>query len=209
MTLVCFAVKEEAGAFLKLADARPGTSMVVTGMGRRNAERAVRDFLAASPADLVLTCGFAGGLDPVLAPGAVVFTTDQPELAAALQAAGAKAAKIHCADRVAVTAAEKQALRTATGADAVEMESAAIQAVCRELAIPCVTVRVISDSAGEDLPLDFNQLYRPDMSLDFGKLAWMLVKALWKIGALMKLQKRCQFAASELAKVLVKVVGGG
>ena len=45
--------------------------------------------------------------------------------------------------------------------------------------------------------------------LDFGKLAWMLVKALWKIGALMKLQKRCQFAASELAKVLVKVVGGG
>lgn len=206
MKLVCFAVKEEAPAFRKLAGPHAGVATLVTGMGRRNAEVAVRHFLARQPAELVLTCGFAGGLHPDLAPGAVVFETTDAELAARLAAAGAKPAKIFCADRVAVTVADKQALRQTTGADAVEMESAAIQAVCCELKIPCATVRVISDAAGEDLPLDFNQLYRPDLSLDGGKLAWTIARAPWKIPALMRLQKRCQFAAAKLADVLLRVI---
>jgi adenosylhomocysteine nucleosidase len=206
MKLVCFAVKEEAMAFQKLAAHRPGVAILVTGMGQKNAAAAVRDFLTVCPAELVLTCGFAGGLDPALTPGAVVFATDDEELGENLPAAGAKRAKLHCADRVAVTAADKRRLRDATGADAVEMESEAIRAVCRERALPCATVRVISDGAGEDLPLDFNQLYRPDMTLDYGKLAWAVFKAPGKIGALMKLQQRCRFAAAELAGVLLKVV---
>ena len=62
MTLVCFAVKEEAPVFRKMAAGKPGLATLVTGMGRRNAETAVRCFLASRPAELVLTCGFAGGL---------------------------------------------------------------------------------------------------------------------------------------------------
>jgi adenosylhomocysteine nucleosidase len=209
MTLVCFAVKEEAPAFRKMAGGNPGVSIVVTGMGRANAERSVREFLSRHPTDLVLTCGFAGGLNPEMAPGAVVFATADEKLAGRLSAAGAKPAKIACSSRVAVTAAEKRQLRQATGADVVEMESEAIQTVCRERGIPCATVRVISDSAAEDLPLDFNRHYRPDMSLDFGKLAWTLCKSPGKIKALMQLQKRCQFAAAELADVLAKVLPAG
>ena len=93
-----------------------------------------------------------------------------------------------------------------TGADVVEMESAAIHAVCAEKNIPCVTVRVISDTANEDLPLDFNALAKPDKSLDFGKLAWAIAKSPGKIGALMKLQKKTSFAAQQLAGVLEKII---
>jgi hypothetical protein len=67
-------------------------------------------------------------------------------------------------------------------------------------------VRVISDGAGEDLPLDFNRLCRPDMSLDFGKLLWMIAQSPGKIPGLIKLQKRCRFAAEQLAGVLAKVL---
>jgi adenosylhomocysteine nucleosidase len=123
-----------------------------------------------------------------------------------LIAAGAKPAKIHCADRIATTVAEKQALRAATGADAVEMESGAIAAVCAKKNIPCVTVRVISDTANEALPLDFNALAKADKSIDFGKLAWAIAKSPGKIGALMQLQKKTKFAAQQLADTLAKII---
>jgi adenosylhomocysteine nucleosidase len=156
----------------------------------------------------VLTCGFAGGLNPDLKLGDVVFEIGnrKSEIGNQLIAAGAKAAKFVCADRVATTVAEKKKLRDETGADAVEMESSAMHAVCRERGIPCVTVRVISDTAGEDLPLDFNALAKPDKNLDFGKLAWAIAKSPGKIGALMELQKKTKFAAERLAEVLIKIL---
>jgi hypothetical protein len=97
-------------------------------------------------------------------------------------------------------------LRAETGADAVEMESAAIHAVCRERGIPCATVRVISDTANEDLPLDFNALSKPDKNLDFGKLFLAIARSPGKIGALMELQRKTKFAAEQLAEVLSKLI---
>ena len=159
--LVCFAVKEEAAPFRRKLPA--GVETLVTGMGAAAAERAVQAKLAERPWSLVLTCGFAGGLNPALRPETVVFEADPDfPLRQALLDTGAVAARFHCAARVAVTAAEKTALRAATGADAVEMESAIIRRLSRERGLPSATVRVISDAAYEELPLDFNALMKPD-----------------------------------------------
>jgi adenosylhomocysteine nucleosidase len=204
--LVCFALKEEAAPFRETKAGKPGISILLTGIGRKNSENSARKFLAAHAPGLVLTCGFAGGLNPELVLGAVVFATENASLRERLAAAGAKPAKFLCANRIAATAGEKLALRQSTGADAVEMESEAIQAVCRERGIPCATVRVISDTAGDDLPLDFNELAKPDMSLDLGKLALAIAKSPGAIGGLLQLQKNCRFAAEKLAKVLAKIV---
>ena len=245
--LVCFALKEEAAPFRKTAAGKAGISILLTGIGRKNAEKSVREFLAGgasvpasrseddspdqarlartlAPPDFVLTCGFAGGLNPDLALGTVVFDlidrrgefhepqnennigdSQSSSLREKLVAAGAKPAKFFCADRIATTVAEKKKLRAETGAEAVEMESRAIQAICREHGIPCATVRVISDTAHEDLPLDFNALSKPDKNLDFGKLAWVIAKSPGKIGALLKLRKNTRFAAEQLAEVLGKI----
>ncbi len=213
--LVCFALKEEAAPFREIAAGKSGVSLRVVGVGRVNAEKSVRQFLATQSPALVLTCGFAGGLNPKLKLGDVVFepaAIHAPPsilpLPSQLLAAGAQPVKFHCADRIATTVAEKEKLRAATGADAVEMESAAIHAVCAEKKIPCVTVRVISDTAHEDLPLDFNALSKADQSLDFGKLFLALARSPGKIGSLMQLQKKTSFAARQLAKVLEKMIAG-
>jgi adenosylhomocysteine nucleosidase len=219
---------------------------LLTGIGRQNAEKSLREFLNSRSGrgdetqikeksetphvvsyepNLVLTCGFAGGLNPDLKLGDIIFEipfgssrreSAQTEIGNQLEpiyigcydkliAAGAKPAKIFCADRIAITIAEKKKLRAETGADAVEMESAAIHAVCRERGIPCATVRVISDTAHEDLPLDFNALSKPDKNLDYGKLFLAIAKSPGKIPSLMKLQKKTQFAAERLAEVLAKI----
>jgi uridine phosphorylase len=226
-TLICFALKEEAAPFRKIASGKTGITILHTGIGRQNAEKSLREFLAGgasvpasrehvstgqtrlartpAPPDLVLTCGFAGGLNPDLKLGDVVFETSDETLRAKLLGAGAKPLKFFCADRIATIVAEKKKLRAETGADAVEMESAVIHAVCHERGIPCATVRVISDTATEDLPLDFNALAKPDKNLDFGKLFLAIAKSPGKIGALIELQKKTKFAAEKLADVLAKI----
>ena len=208
---VCFALAEEAGAFQKkFGDKVP---VFLTGIGRENAEKAAREFLAAHTPSLLITCGFAGGLIGELKVGDVVFEIPSSEkndvfagIRAKLTATGAREAKIFCADRIATTAVDKKKLREETGAEAAEMESGAIQAVCGRQGIPCVTVRVISDTANEDLPLDFNQFLKEDKSMDMSKLMMAVTKAPWKMGALMELQRNTKLAAQRLADVLVKVI---
>jgi len=207
--LVCFAVKEEAGAFRKPMADNTGVSILVTGIGQDNSRSKLLERLGEFTPAFVLTCGFAGGLDPALTSGEVVFSTDNASLRARLTMAGAKPVKFYCAPRIATTVAEKAGLRCATGADAVEMESETIQKICSERRIPCATVRVISDAANENLPLDFNQLSKSDLSLDFGKLAWAIAKSPGKIPPLLRLQKNCRRAATRLAELLAKVVAPG
>src|SRR5690348_2911133 len=151
-TLICFALKEEAGGLHHGHHLRQSHQILFTGIGRANAEKAVREFLNSCRSrgnetqikkesetphvvsyepDLVLTCGFAGGLNPDLKIGDVIFelSTSNPQLSTRLLAAGAKPVTFFCADRVAITVVEKKNLRYETGADAVEMESAAIHSV--------------------------------------------------------------------------------
>ena len=209
-TLICFAVREEADN----AVSNTGAEVLITGMGRRNAEESIQRRLSAHFPALVLTCGFAGGLNPNLPGRTVVFSEDERMgLTPALSALGAVPVRFHCAGRVAITAAEKQQLWQTTGADAVEMESEVIREVCRRHQIPGATIRVISDAAQEDLPLDFNALMTSRHQINFARLAWQLAGSPAKIPRLLELRKRTAQARDKLGGVLAKLlsplVGGG
>ena len=207
-TLICFAVKEEAQAFQRLVAASSHARILLTGIGKRNAEKAIRASIAGERPSLVISSGFAGGLKPELETATVLFNTDgAPGLTAALVAAGARPASFHCADHVATTPEQKAALRKATNADAVEMESQILCAVCREYQIPAAIVRVVLDTANESLPLDFNQLMTPDQRLDPAKLSFAILKSPSKISALLRLQKQSRLAGEQLASVLSRALG--
>ena len=199
--LVCFAVKEEAAPFLRALPS--GVETLITGMGAAAAERAFTTKVAERPWRCVFTCGFAGGLNPALLPETVLCDTDGSfSLRQALLDAGAVPGSFCHHTRVLTTAVEKRQTREASRADAVEMESEVIRRLCHLRGIPSATVRVISDAADEEMPLDFNALMDADGKLNLGKLALAVLCRPQKIPALMALGKLSQSAAARLAAVL-------
>jgi adenosylhomocysteine nucleosidase len=104
-------------------------------------------------------------------------------------------------DRVAVTAAEKRDLRERTGAIAIEMESAAVAAKAREWGVPFRCIKAVSDTAAEDMPLDFN-LYR-DSAGRFSRSRIALAamrRPFTAIPALLRLDRNCRRAAEKLGE---------
>jgi len=204
--LVTFAVKEE----MKFFPGGPGIRRFITGMGRDNAERNVLDALEQIKPRLVLTCGYAGGLNPKLKSAEVIFNAEPgTDLHSRIEQVGATPVNFFCARRVAITMEEKLRLWRGTGLDAVEMESETTRELCRERDIPSATIRVISDAADEDLPLDFNTLMSPAQKIHYGKLSWALVRSPWKLAELLAFQQKTIDAAQALGAFLNKLVASG
>lgn len=201
--LVTFAVREEAKFFHR----PPGVRVLITGMGRRNAFQSLEKYFAQETPSGIITCGFAGGLNPNLDIGAIVYEMDEgaPWERALLNSKG-KLARFHCAGRVAITVNEKHKLWQVTGMDAVEMESDTIREMARRKGIPSATIRTISDTAHQNLPLDFNRLLTPDHRIDFAKLALRLVFSPRKIAELLRFQSNTIAAAQALGTFLENIL---
>lgn len=205
--LVCFAVKEESAAFNIPNSPTVTVIKQLTGMGAGNASRAIKRALKDFKPKAIISAGFAGGLKPELRRGTVVFDSeDELGISDQLSDLGAKQASFHCSKRVVITTVEKSLLRDQTGADAVEMESSIIRAACRSAGIPSATIRVISDAADEDLPLDFNALMTLDCRIQWSKLAGAILRSPSLIGRLIEFQRHTERAAQQLGRVLEEVV---
>ena len=199
--LVCFAVSQEATPFKPQA----GVSVLLTGMGAANVHRLLPQALDREKPDAVLTCGFAGALEPALPVGAVLGETTDALLTELLEQADVLLRRFHCADRVAVSAAEKSRLHAETECDVVEMESGIIQMLCRQRGLPCATVRAVSDVASKDLPLDFNKLLDAQHRLGSLRLIGAILRRPSAIPRLMRLGRDSSLAARNLALCLSRI----
>lgn len=199
MILVCFAVRDEARAF----KAPQGVKVLLTGMGQKNAESEVRKHLTPD-VSLVTSAGFAGGLDPQISPETIVFSTEDKHL----RSAGGKFVQgaFATVDRIYITASEKAALFAKTRAAAVDMESDALAAVCKEGGIPFCVLKIISDAAGENMPLDFNQFLTANMEMNLPRLIGHVLQNPRKIPRLLEFQKRVGACNRKLAEALYEFI---
>ena len=145
-----------------------GTLVSISGIGGPAATAGAHALLTHG-ATALMSFGMAGGLDPTLRPGRIVLphrviTLDGAAYATARAWGAGLAAQVPAGmpppahgvllttDRAIDGAEAKAALFRATGAVAVDMESAAIAKVAAEHGLPFMAVRVIVDAAEDTLP---------------------------------------------------------
>jgi adenosylhomocysteine nucleosidase len=174
--------------------------LIANGPGPRLVERALDRKNGGKPdVDRVLSIGFCGALDPALRIGDIVVSGEVPK---GLQASFVQGAVVSV-DRVAFTAREKCDLRASTGAAVVEMESAAVAQKARDWDVPFGCVRVVSDVAGDDLPLDFNQYRDADGRFERTRIALAaLGRPFTVLPRLVRLDRDCRRAAERLGEFL-------
>ena len=201
---MCFALDREATPLRRRLIATPQVRILVTGMGPRRSASSVEAEIAERRPSLLITCGFAGALDPQLMHRQVLMETQEDFLLQAFLKHGVLSGTFCCTHRIAIRAEEKRTLWENTRASAVEMESGGIHQICARHKIPCATIRVISDVASETLPLDFNQLRNADEQLTNRKLAWAILTRPWIIPRLASLGRNSAQASEALAEILVR-----
>ena len=155
--------------------------LIKTGMGPAAAAAAAQGILSEVALDAMVSTGYAGALgsagigdvivgtdvrDWTKGHAQAIFRADPALLAMAREAAGeAKLAwsegPVATTARVLCRADEKRALAEASGAIAVDMESAEIARVAASGNVPFLLVRAVSDRVGDDLPMDFNLWLTP------------------------------------------------
>ena len=135
-------------------------SRLVIGVSGAQPDRAtsLAQEMAVSGVDLLVSWGIAGGLDPALpsgtliVPGAVVGPAGERIGLAGECRDTEHGGMIAGSDTVVSTPDAKAAIRAATGAVAVDMETHRVASVARDAGLPCIAIRAISDPAIRALP---------------------------------------------------------
>jgi adenosylhomocysteine nucleosidase len=203
-------VERDAG-LKSLAD---GTLVAVSGMGLGSAAAGTGRLIAAGVGALI-SFGMAGGVDPALragclflpaevsAPGGRRFTCDPAwhgQLARALGAAVTQG-QLATVRTPLATVAAKAALRRASGARAVDMESSAVAELAEQHALPFVAVSVIIDDAQQELPAAIAAATAPDGLVAGWRVFRHLLRHPGEAAAVLRLARAYTAANATLASV--------
>jgi adenosylhomocysteine nucleosidase len=175
--------------------------LVANGPGPNLAGRAAD--VAKEHEELVglVSTGFCGALDPALQPGDIFVASEvlipHRNSIAAQPAGSARTGKLLSVDRVVSTVEEKAKLRGA-GADAVEMEAAAVADRAQKWNIPFYAIRVVTDTASESFPLDFDRMRDAHGRFSRAKILRAAFRHPAVFPELVRLNRTCKRAAQAL-----------
>lgn len=176
----------------------------------------------AMDADVLISIGLAGGLDPALACGDVVvataviaadgasFPTDREWRAHAAHdlagVGGPVAAPVYGSD-VAITSVAEKAALLKTGAVAVDMESHGVARAAAARNLPLLVLRVIADPADRAIPLCALGGMAPDGSTPALPVLGALLLRPWEIPAIARLARDSRRAHRTLGRVALGLAG--
>jgi adenosylhomocysteine nucleosidase len=201
--------------------------LVANGPGPKLAGEAVEIAKGHEELSGLVSTGFCGALDPAL-KALDIFVANQilsqpnsklpiavhvgqailpaAGIPAGLDHAGSKAGgrqeclphKLLSLDRVVSTVAEKRELYATSGACAIEMEAAGVAEKAKEYDLPFYCIRVVTDTAAESFPLDFNRMRDASGRFSRTKIIAAALRRPRVFPKLIELNKRCKLASEAL-----------
>jgi adenosylhomocysteine nucleosidase len=188
--------------------------MAANGPGPKLAATAAKAIKEHYELEGLASIGFCGALSPDLMPLKVVVATSllvgsvaQAPVAHALSVPRSHSCErspvtLLSVDQVAHTADLKRRLHLQTGAHAVEMEAAGLAPLAADWQIPFYAIKVVTDTAFESFPLDFNLVRTAEGRFSHRKIVRSALRRPRAIPALINLNRRCIQAATILGDFL-------
>jgi len=217
MILVAFALPFEGALLEKMIAKRLGSfradlRVIYLGMGPDAARASMTKALEShSETRAVICAGFAGALQPKWRPGDVAIASNRTDpallesIASMNRTIGVPLAELLSVAAPVSTAEAKARLGQESGADLVDMETAAACGVCIEHRIPVLALRAVSDDIRTDLPLppDLMPAGTPPNALS---LLFFLLHDPRRIPGFIRFVVGCFGARRSLTRALAKII---
>lgn len=177
-----------------------------TGIGAHAALATLRGLLQrGNIPSLLVSAGFAGGLEPGLQVGAVLrareVADENGNVWPCVTGGEVASGRVLTVNRLVNTPAQKRELGQRHGAQVVDMESAALARACSRHGLPFGCVRAISDDVNTSLPADLARCI-PGGRPRLAALLALLLRQPGRVGSLCRLARDSRRAARALAGTL-------
>ena len=211
MIAVTFAHPSESRDFARLIAGRhQEVEIFHTGIGGTVAGKRVEAFLDSNQIDLLISSGFAGGIEQSLGVATLFLAenfSDPRLLEQAQELLICRVGKLFTVSQVIDDPAERLTLGDKHDADAVDMETEQIANACAARNIPMLSLRAISDTAAAPFPAPPTLLF--DLEQQRTRLSRLAPYLLTRPGAIVRLARftrQLASARSELAVGLKEII---
>jgi adenosylhomocysteine nucleosidase len=226
MIAVTFALPAESRDFVRrIAGRKTDTGVIAgssgklsievlhTGVGCAIAEGRLRKYLAHSTPDFLIAAGFAGATSHGCSTGDIILALNRsdPSLLASAEKGLARfkprKGNLFTASGMIDSATERADLWSREQAIAIDMETATIAGICRESALPLLSLRVLSDTPEEPFPLPAHVLFDMQRQRTMGRrLIRYLVSRPSSMIRLIRFSRQIRRARQSLTTALLSVL---
>jgi adenosylhomocysteine nucleosidase len=180
--------------------------VVCGGIGVEAARRASEAVVKLYGPEVVISAGFAGALDPQLRVGQVFLPSRVIDAkdGSSTQVGSGSGVLISIAS--VASAEQKSKLANAYGAQAVDMEAAAVAVVSRRHELGFVAIKAISDASDFEMP-STDRFITSDGQFRTGAFAWFSAMRPWLWPRLIRLSRYSAKASDALCSELGRYIG--
>jgi adenosylhomocysteine nucleosidase len=184
-----------------------------TGVGAKNCNARLEVLLHKTRPKLVISSGFAGAVSEELGVGDLVLArnfSDPGLLANAeriLRAREPRLVKLFTSTSIIDSIAERNEIARLAGAEAVDMETGAIVAVCNAHGVPLLSLRAISDTARQSFPMPPSVLFDIESQrTSLGRVVAYLFRHPTSIWRLLGFTRQIAHARASLTDAIIDLI---